>query len=478
MLLDLLESAPRMHGTISAAGGLSSLHEELSFTEILSSCLPETASSMSLLQILQEGVAPNDAIGLHTHAESQIFPLIYNSTSQHDDKQQYINSKNQNSCRETSCLPEYAALPCVNGHNSAENSAWLQSPCQRFNEAQQPTTSSGMSEPLSTLDNTEAGGEVAFQNQQICRTDSGSLYRFSHGDTLRREDAAQYSSQTSLDEESSIQMSIQEGMPSGHHLGKGSNTCHVAPHAHTLIEETCSLENYSTCDVPADTRGARGVTTAPRSAKKRKRTRVCKNSEEVESQRMTHIAVERNRRKQMNEHLNVLRSLMPAAYIQRGDQASIIGGAINFVKELENVLQVLQKQKQLRDCKDIESFLKQDGGLISKDLMHFPHYAHTTKCSYNNTPKEIFAHLACEGVTVEVKLNGSSAFVKVLAQKIPHQLYSFILSIQRLHLEILHLSITTTGQSVMYSFNLEVQGDSQSQTAHDIAKSIQIFFRI
>ena len=50
---------------------------------------------------------------------------------------------------------------------------------------------------------------------------------------------------------------------------------------------------------------------------KRKRPRTVKTSEEVESQRMTHIAVERNRRKQMNEHLRVLRSLMPGSYVQR-----------------------------------------------------------------------------------------------------------------------------------------------------------------
>lgn len=52
--------------------------------------------------------------------------------------------------------------------------------------------------------------------------------------------------------------------------------------------------------------------------KKRKRKpRVCKNKEEAETQRMTHIAVERNRRKQMNEYLAVLRSLMPESYVQR-----------------------------------------------------------------------------------------------------------------------------------------------------------------
>jgi hypothetical protein len=56
---------------------------------------------------------------------------------------------------------------------------------------------------------------------------------------------------------------------------------------------------------------------APEAKNKRKRPRSIKTTEEVESQRMTHIAVERNRRKQMNEHLRVLRSLMPGSYVQR-----------------------------------------------------------------------------------------------------------------------------------------------------------------
>ena len=51
--------------------------------------------------------------------------------------------------------------------------------------------------------------------------------------------------------------------------------------------------------------------------KRRRKPRVCKNKEEAENQRMIHITVERNRRKLMNEHLAVLRSLMPESYIQR-----------------------------------------------------------------------------------------------------------------------------------------------------------------
>ncbi|MBA0702145.1 hypothetical protein Goari_021926, partial [Gossypium aridum] len=86
------------------------------------------------------------------------------------------------------------------------------------------------------------------------------------------------------------------------------------------------------------------ASTTPRP--KRRRFKPRKNKQEIENQRMTHIAVERNRRKQMNDYLSVLRCLMPESYVQRGDQASIIGGAINFVKELEHRLQCLSAEKE------------------------------------------------------------------------------------------------------------------------------------
>lgn len=58
--------------------------------------------------------------------------------------------------------------------------------------------------------------------------------------------------------------------------------------------------------------------------RKRRRAKSVKNKEEVENQRMTHIAVERNRRRLMNEYLAVLRSLMPASYAQRVRFCSLI----------------------------------------------------------------------------------------------------------------------------------------------------------
>lgn len=65
--------------------------------------------------------------------------------------------------------------------------------------------------------------------------------------------------------------------------------------------------------------------------RKRRRTKPMKNKQEMESQRMTHIAVERNRRRQMNDYLAVLRSLMPPSYAQRVFIYLIYPNIINYI---------------------------------------------------------------------------------------------------------------------------------------------------
>lgn len=85
---------------------------------------------------------------------------------------------------------------------------------------------------------------------------------------------------------------------------------------HDIMELQYSPVKSETMDLQ-NPHSASCLPVAGRERRKRKRPRPTKNKEEVESQRMTHIAVERNRRRQMNDHLNVLKSLMPASYIQR-----------------------------------------------------------------------------------------------------------------------------------------------------------------
>ncbi|XP_004490291.1 transcription factor FAMA [Cicer arietinum] len=207
--------------------------------------------------------------------------------------------------------------------------------------------------------------------------------------------------------------------------------------------------------------------------KKRKRPRTVKTSEEVESQRMTHIAVERNRRKQMNEHLRVLRSLMPGSYVQRGDQASIIGGAIEFVRELEQLLQCLESQKRRRQVGDSSLSTTQQQPPFFPATLPLPN-DHDMKLAEMETPglhEETAESKTCLA-DVEVKLLGFDAMIKILSRRRPGQLIKTIAALEDMQLLILHTNITTIEQTVLYSFNVKVASDTRL-TAEDIATSVQ-----
>ncbi|XP_055816612.1 transcription factor bHLH96-like [Solanum dulcamara] len=203
--------------------------------------------------------------------------------------------------------------------------------------------------------------------------------------------------------------------------------------------------------------------------RKRRRTKCAKNEEQIQNQRMTHIAVERNRRRQMNDYLAVLRSLMPPSYAQRGDQASIVGGAINFVKELEQLLQFLEAHKQVtkNQQRDIQynSFSK---------FFTFPQYSID-----NNHP--LAAATSTEGsmtssrsaaADIEVTMVESHANVKVLSRKRPKQLLKIVNWLQAMYLTILHLSVTTADHMVLYTFSVKVEENCELNTVSEIASAV------
>ncbi|XP_059279691.1 transcription factor bHLH96 [Lycium ferocissimum] len=226
---------------------------------------------------------------------------------------------------------------------------------------------------------------------------------------------------------------------------------------------------------------ARAATVSGR--RKRRRTKSCKNKEELENQRMTHIAVERNRRKQMNEYLAVIRSLMPPSYVQRGDQASIIGGAINFVKELEHHLQSLEAQKRSHSRKQQEEQHSDHHGTSSTplfaDYFAFPQYSTHSNHSNSTSPTTCDSPLAAALADIEVSMAESHANLKILSKRRPKQLLKIVAGLQCLWLTVLHLNVTTVDHMVLYSISLKLEEGCQLTTADEIADAVnQLLGRI
>ncbi|KAM3242985.1 hypothetical protein ACQJBY_055148 [Aegilops geniculata] len=240
---------------------------------------------------------------------------------------------------------------------------------------------------------------------------------------------------------------------------------------------------------------------APTRRKRRRRARSCKSREETECQRMTHIAVERNRRRQMNEYLVVLRSLMPESYVQRGDQASIVGGAIDFVKELEQQLQSLEAQKRAlahqhqhkagRDAARastsggignacVESTSNCSSSVTEADgapdappfagFFTYPQYV------WRQSPRDATTLSADEsraGVAdIEVTLVETHASLRVMAPRRPGQLLRMVAGLQALRLAVLHLNVTALDSLAIYSLSLKAEEGCGLTTADDIAVAV------
>ncbi|GAU42971.1 hypothetical protein TSUD_188440 [Trifolium subterraneum] len=200
--------------------------------------------------------------------------------------------------------------------------------------------------------------------------------------------------------------------------------------------------------------------------KRRRKPRVCKNKEEAETQRITHITVERNRRKQMNEHLAVLRSLMPESYVQRGDQASIVGGAIEFVKELEHLLQSLEARKlqllQQELAQQQSNNIEDQTTNVSKQIMKppFAQFFVYPQYTWSQTPNKYTSKTKAAIADIEVTLIETHANLRILTRTRPGQLTKLVAGFQSLFLTILHLNVTTIQPLVFYSISAKVCNSS------------------
>ncbi|XP_022743532.1 transcription factor bHLH94-like [Durio zibethinus] len=245
-------------------------------------------------------------------------------------------------------------------------------------------------------------------------------------------------------------------------------------HHLNLSSDAANANGSSSCDPSAlDT----STTTSTRPKRRRSKSR--KNKEEIENQRMTHIAVERNRRKQMNEYLSVIRSLMPESYVQRGDQASIIGGAINFVKELEHRLQFLSAQKEVKERSDIGGSSCSSSPFA--EFFTFPQYSTSltwddNSISMNDQP---MVETQSAMADIEVTMVDSHANLKIRSKRRPAQLLKVVSGLNTMRLSILHLNVTTVDQTVLYSLSVKVEDDCNLTSVNDIASAVnQLLGRI
>ncbi|XP_065859320.1 transcription factor MUTE [Euphorbia lathyris] len=184
---------------------------------------------------------------------------------------------------------------------------------------------------------------------------------------------------------------------------------------------------------------------------------------------MSHIAVERNRRRQMNEHLKVLRSLTPCFYIKRADQASIIGGVIDFIKELHQVLQALESKKRRKSISPSPSPkpLQLTSSIQQPD--------HTLLYGQENVNDLTAACCNSSVADVEAKISGSNVILKIISKRIPGQIVRIIHVLESFSFQVLNLNISSMEDTVLYSFVVQIGLECQL-SVEELAVEVQKSF--
>ncbi|CAN4087633.1 unnamed protein product [Withania somnifera] len=225
--------------------------------------------------------------------------------------------------------------------------------------------------------------------------------------------------------------------------------------------------------------------------------------------KISHITVERNRRKLMNEHLSVLRSLMPCFYAKR----------------LQQVLQSLEAKKQRKVYSEVLSpRLVPISPRVPSPLsprkpplsprMNLPISPRTPqptspyKPNHNNNinnnnanrpipmsvsqlepspsstssnssidshVNELAANSKSAIADVEVKFSGANVILKTMSPRIPGQAVKIIAALEELALEILHVSISTIDGTMLNSFTIKIGIECQL-SAEELAHQIQHTF--
>ncbi|KAK4855313.1 hypothetical protein QYF36_005924 [Acer negundo] len=182
----------------------------------------------------------------------------------------------------------------------------------------------------------------------------------------------------------------------------------------------------------------------------------------------------------MNEHLKVLRSLTPCFYIKRGDQASIIGGVIEFIKELHQVLQALESKKQRKSLSPSPSPTTPRPVMVvhQKPNIQPPPAAggdHHHPLGFDSSLKELEAICNSSVADVEAKISGSNVLLKVVSRRIPGQVVKIITVLEKLSFDVLHLNISSMEDTVLYSFVIKIGLECQV-SLEELALEVQQSF--
>nr|XP_033513266.1 transcription factor MUTE isoform X2 [Nicotiana tomentosiformis] len=170
----------------------------------------------------------------------------------------------------------------------------------------------------------------------------------------------------------------------------------------------------------------------------------------------------------------MLRGRSNNSKINKGDQASIIAGVIEFIKELHQVLQSLEAKKRRKSLSPSPGPSPSPRPLLQLSPTPESPFSHIDP-NNNNLFKELGACCNSPVADVEAKISGSNVILRTISKRIPGQVVKIINVLEKLSFEILHLNISSMQDTVLYSFVIKIGLECQL-SVEELAVEVQKSF--
>ncbi|KAK9137194.1 hypothetical protein Sjap_007788 [Stephania japonica] len=138
------------------------------------------------------------------------------------------------------------------------------------------------------------------------------------------------------------------------------------------------------------------------------------------------------------------------------DQASVIGGVIEFIKEMHQILQSLESQKQRKSLSPSPAPSPRPLHLLTTPTTPSPSPTSPFGFEMSSTVKELGACCNSTIADVEAKISGSNVILRTISKRIPGQILKIIDVLEKLSFEVLHLNISSMEDTVLYSFVIKI----------------------
>ncbi|KAL3526937.1 hypothetical protein ACH5RR_011593 [Cinchona calisaya] len=185
-------------------------------------------------------------------------------------------------------------------------------------------------------------------------------------------------------------------------------------------------------------------------------------------QAQDHVLAERKRREKLSQKFIALSAIVPG--LKKLDKASVIGGAIKYLKQLEERIKKFKEEKQQEEG---EKKRKPEESVVSAKRPRPACYNNNNNDEASSCVENSESSFEQSSTEIEVRTSGGQVLLNVLCKKHSGIMMGFFSEIEKFHLSIASSSFMPFGDSMLLITAVAQMEDKFCMTAEDLANNIR-----